>query len=395
MHAQLSQTTQISLLNDISTTKKIALNSKRNKAQDNSEELDALAERFVYADCKNEYWQQEQFSLLYGTRLWDEATESQKKLLNHLYWVAYYCQIISAEIATIYLNQAAGAGLYSVEDFRVVCDGLDLESAQERAHIACFKKISEDIEAEVFGERMFTYPMRAYHVDTMIFHNSNRVKEYWRRLQIQAYSVMSTGNAFLGCQYFTVRGLRTLNGKLVQHQLSQHVIDSKDREAMPIPSQVSFHHFLDESFHFNTSKLISHDVVKSIKAPTAFERRITNKLMLGVQKDHFNFSTAMNGIFWYDPAMYQTIFRILRSPSFGMDQAGALSMMKDCFTKENQGLHNSRKTHETAREHYRTYLDRLDFIDPEVKAMTYMGKNSIEHQLKVNQKAFRGFANGF
>ena len=302
MHAHLTQNTAISLLDDLPTTKKIALNSKRNKAQDNSDELDELAARFQYSDCKDSYWQQEQYSLLYGTRLWDEASEAQRKLLNHLYWVAYYCQIISAEIATIYLNQAAGAGLYSVEDFRVVCDGLDLESSQERAHIAAFKKISEDIEYEVFGERMFTYPMRAYDVDTMIFSNSNKVKEYWRRMQIRAYSVMSTGNAFLGCQYFTVRGLRTLNGKLVQHQLSQHVIDSSDRLAMPIPSQVSFHHFLDESFHFNTSKIISHEVVRSIKPPTAFERKITNKLMLGVQKDHFHFSTAINGIFWYDQA---------------------------------------------------------------------------------------------
>lgn len=395
MHAHLSQTTDISLLNDIPTAKKLALNSKRNKAQDNSDELDDLAARFQYSECKVSYWQQEQFSLLFGTRLWDESSEAQKKLLNHLYWVAYYCQIISAEIATIYLNQAAGAGLYSVEDFRVVCDGLDLESAQERAHIAAFKKISEDIEYEVFGERMFTYPMRAYHVDTMIFANSNKVKEYWRRMQIQAYSLLSTSNAFLGCQYFTVRGLRTLNGKLVQHQLSQHVIDSSERTSMPIPSQVSFHHFLDESYHFNTSKLISHDVVRSIKAPTAFERKITNKLMLGVQKDHYHFSTAINGIFWYDPALYQTVYRILRSPSFAMDHVSALDMMKDCFTKESQGMHNSRKTHETAREHYKTYLDKLDFIDPEVKAMAHMGKNNLANQLKANEKAFRRFANGF
>ena len=68
---------------------------------------------------------------------------------------------------------------------------------------------------------------------------------------------------------------------------------------------------------------------------------------------------------------------------------------KDCFTKESQGMHNSRKTHETAREHYKTYLDKLDFVSPDVKAMSHMGKNTIENQLKMNQKGFRSFVNGF
>ncbi|MFH7029315.1 MAG: hypothetical protein ACHBN1_28960 [Heteroscytonema crispum UTEX LB 1556] len=43
--------------------------------------------------------------------------------------MAYYSQIISAEIATIFFNQISAAGLYAPEDFRLVCDTLDLEFA--------------------------------------------------------------------------------------------------------------------------------------------------------------------------------------------------------------------------------------------------------------------------
>ena len=63
----------------------------------------------------------------------------------------------------IYFNQTSAAGLYGLEDFRLVCDTLDLESSQERAHIAAFKTVSEQVEREVFGERVFTSTMRALH----------------------------------------------------------------------------------------------------------------------------------------------------------------------------------------------------------------------------------------
>ncbi len=143
-------------------------------------------------------------------------------VLNQLYWVAYYAQIVSAEIATIFLNQVSAAGLYTLEDFRLVCDNLDLETKQERAHINAFKTVGEEVEHTLFGERLFTYPMRSLYDHTMVFADSNAAKAFWRRLQIQAFTLLSSSNAFLGSQYLLVRGLRTLNGKLVQHQLSNY-----------------------------------------------------------------------------------------------------------------------------------------------------------------------------
>ena len=77
-------------------------------------------------------------------------------------------------------------------------------------------------------------------------------------------------NTFLACQYFTVRGVRTLNGKLVQHKLSNYYQKHPHPEAAPIPAKVSYYHFMDESFHFNSSTIISHDVI------TCLGRRFKN-----------------------------------------------------------------------------------------------------------------------
>src|SRR5262245_25979747 len=141
MHPSLAQKQTKSLLDDASAVKKLELNLRRNTEQDHTAMIDDAAARFKYEDCRNEYWNPETYSLLWGTPVWEQASPAQRIVLNQLYWVAYYAQIISAEISTIFLNQVAGAGLYSLEDFRLVCDNLDMETKQERAHINAFKKV--------------------------------------------------------------------------------------------------------------------------------------------------------------------------------------------------------------------------------------------------------------
>ena len=138
MQTQLHQTQERSLLDDASTHGRLELNLASNREHDATELIDACGRDFSYESCRDEYWNPEEFSLLYGTRFWEQASQAERVLLNQLYWVAYYSQIISAEIATIYLNQCAAAGLYAVEDFRIVCDNLDFESSQERSHIDAF-----------------------------------------------------------------------------------------------------------------------------------------------------------------------------------------------------------------------------------------------------------------
>lgn len=391
MHPILAQRQNKSLLDDVRTCRKLELNHRRNREQDHTALIDEAGARFRYEDCRDAWWNPEEFSLLYGTPLWEQASEDQRRVLNQLYWVAYYAQIISAEIATIYFNQIAAAGLYTLEDFRAVCDTLDLETCQERAHIAAFKRIGEEVEATLFGERIFTYPMRGPLGETMVFAEANRAKTFWRRLQLQAYTLLSSGNAFLASQYLLVRGLRTLNGKLVQYRLGRFYATHSDPQCLPIPSAISHYHFLDEAFHFNTSKIVTHEVPRSLEPPTRFERWVVNRGVSGCQQDHFHFSVAVNGIFWYDPALFGTIYKVLRSPLFGMNDGEARTMLGACFCYESEGLHQSFETHRRAIAAYRAFVESLDYLAPVNRDMGLMAKNTVPAYLERNRRALNRF----
>ena len=150
--------------------------------------------------------------------------------------------------------------------------------------------------------------------------------------------------------------MRTLKGKLVQHILSYYYQYHHSAENAPIPTKISYYHFMDESFHFNSSTIISHDVIDCIKPPTEFEKLVANLGIRGCQKDHYHCSVAVNGIFWYDSALYPVIYQVLRSQVFGMSDVEAKDMMHRCFTEETEGLHNSFQTHKEAMESYKVYL---------------------------------------
>lgn len=371
--------------------KKIHLNYTRNKQQDHTALMDEAARAFCYQDCKDEYWNPEEFSLLYGTPFWEQASPSQRIILNQLYWVAYYSQIVSAEIATIFFNQTSAAGLYAQEDFRLVCDMLDLESMQERAHIHAFRTISSQVETALFGRHIFTYAMRGPFTETMIYADTNALKTWWKKLQLHCFGLLSSDNAFLACQYFTVRGIRTLNGKLVQHKLSNYYQKHPNPENAPIPAKISYYHFMDESFHFNSSTILSHEVVKCLKPPTAFEQFVANLGLRGCQRDHYHFSAAINGIFWYEPALYPAIYQILRSPIFNMEEREAKEMMQLCFTQESEGLQQSYRTHQEAIASYKVYLEKVDYAWKSNREMSLMASNSIPQYLVTQKKSLAMF----
>lgn len=386
MHSGLAQHQTKSLLDDAPAVRMLELNLRRNLENDHTARIDDAAKRFRYEDCRNEYWNPEMFSLLWGTLVWDQASAAQRVVLNQLYWVAYYAQIVSAEIATIFLNQVSAAGLYTLEDFRLVCDNLDLETKQERAHINAFKTIGEAVEHALFGERLFTYPMRSLYEHTMVFADTNAAKAFWRRLQIQAFTLLSSSNAFLASQYLLIRGLRTLNGKLVQHQLSTLYKQHSDRDRAPLPSAISYWHFMDESFHFNTSRVVGLEVPRALEAPTQFERWVVNRGVAGCQRDHFHFSVVVNGIFWYDPAIFPVIYKLFRSAVFGMDDREARAMLQACFGHESDGLAASVATHQIAADSYRAFVEPVAWLDDGNREMRAMRKNCAERYLARNRR---------
>ena len=243
----------------------------------------------------------------------------------------------------------------------------------------------------MFGERIFTYPMRTPFVKTMLYSDLSKIQQWLRTWQLRTYSMISANSPFIGCQYFTVRGLRTLNGKIVQHQLSRYYTAHENKELSPIPSKISYYHFIDESFHFNTSSVISHDVLNSLPEANKFEKMIANITLEGCQRDHYNFSTAINGIFWYDPALYPQIYKILRSKIFNMDHQQALEAMEKSFCEESVGMLESQKTHHESIDSYKHYLADFKYVNKTNKDMAIMSKNSLEKHLKTNRDAFNSF----
>ena len=391
MHPALAQRQPRSLLDDVPTCRKLSMNLRRNSEQDHTAQIDALAAAFRYDACRDVYWNPAQFSLLWGTEVWRQASAAQRITLNQLYWVAYYAQIVSAEIATILLNQVAAAGMFSLEDFRLVCDNLDVESKQERAHINAFKKVGEEVEHQLFGERLFTYPMRSLYAHTMVFADTSRARLFWRRLQLQAFMLMSTSNAFLGSQYLLIRGLRTLNGKLIQHRLGEFYRDHPDRVHAPVPSAISWYHFLDESFHFHTSRVVGLEVPRSLARPTRFEKWLVNRGVAGCQRDHFHFSVGVNGIFWYDPATFPVIYRLFRSKIFGMDHGQAMQMLAACFTQDSEGLQAAAQTHRLAADSYCAFVEGVAHLDPRNREMRLMRANDAGRYLSQNRRALARF----
>ena len=393
MHSVLSQKHKDQLLlNDVTLKKKLEFNRKLSEQQDQTDQIERCTREFKYEDCSEQYWNPEEFSLLYGTYFWEQATKKQKMILNQLYWVAYYSQIISAEIATIFFNQIAAAGLFAMEDFRILCDALDLESRQERCHINAFKTISEDVEWKLFGERILTSPMRGvFEHPTVVHWTNDPFKFQLRNLKLYGYVILASNSPFLASQYLTVRGIRTLNGKLVQHRLSKYYSDAPDKDAVSIPSAISYHHFIDESFHFNTSKTIGLEILNYLPKPTTFDKWVVNKLIEGCQEDQISFSVAINGIFWHDPVLLKQIHAILKSKSFGFDDKDIKHIMQKSFGEESEGFSRSHETYKTARESYKLFLDGLDFIEPHNRNMDIMNKTTLDKVIKNNKRALNQF----
>lgn len=372
---------------------RMEINHRRNAQRDHTAELTVASGGFDYAIERQRWWNPERFSMLWGTPLWDEASPSQRLTLNHLFWVAYYSQIISAEIATIYFNQTSAAGLFGVDEFSGVCRMLDLETTQERSHIEAFRLIASKVEAELFDEPVFLYPMRSPFVETMIFPNSGALRRRWKKVQLQAFGLLSSGSHFLASQYFLIRGLRTLNGKIVQHKLSDFARDC-EAEVAPVPASVSHLHYLDESHHFNSSRMISVELARLLPTPTRFERMLVNLGLRGCQRDHASVSIVAPGIFWHEPATFGAVYRVLRSSVFGFDDQDARHWMSRCFGEPSAGLEQALAIHEEARLSYKSFVEPVEWVSAQNHEMSAMAGIDETTYLRRNRRALANFRPG-
>ncbi|MEL7053804.1 MAG: hypothetical protein AAGM45_18755, partial [Cyanobacteria bacterium J06588_5] len=114
---------------------------RNNLDSDYTEKIAALSQTFRYRENSAQLWSEPSHSLLYGTPLYAEATDTQKLALNHLSWFANYNYISNSETETVMYNQVTGSVFESIGGYGTLAKELAFETEQEHDHIKAFRKV--------------------------------------------------------------------------------------------------------------------------------------------------------------------------------------------------------------------------------------------------------------
>lgn len=412
------------------------INYRRNTESDFTEKIEELDKNFNYSSNSNDYWSEPELSLLYGTPLYEEASPSQKRALNHLYWATQYNQTAATEANAVLYNQVTAGVFEAVGGYGALCQELDLETAQERHHIHAFHMIGYKTKRALLGEtgfnasikgksykkndsarglasghrpQFFTFnwessPLSAFQ-DTALRFITNKVvlnsqaqyySEYLRELDEKGESIpaQTTGllgqlaprpllqfftlncgtSPFLACVFFVTRFMANMLIKNYEYRYSQYYRELERKgEFIPAPLAVSHYHLLDEAFHTTTSQLISQDLYKDFPKPTAYEKFLANLTMYRAQSIILSgLSGGIPAIFRSDASFMLSFYRLLQSPVFNMSAQEALQWMEKCLCQEHDGFHLTLNYHQRLLSDLRRLFDPIDYLWPVNREMGLM-----------------------
>ncbi|MDX2270501.1 MAG: hypothetical protein NW237_00935 [Cyanobacteriota bacterium] len=391
--ATSQETTQAKPLHGYKNLKLIENNYRRNISSDYTERMEHLAADFSYADHADVNWLDPEFSLLYGSPIYEQASDSQKRALNHLYWVCFYNYSIGGEVATMVFNQLTCGAFYPLGGYETLCRELDVETSQERTHVEAFRRIGQATEMALLGELIFDRPIPSF-MDSAMVHPQQGGRAFFQNILPQAYYQGISRSPFMASQYYTVRGIRNIQLKVKEYQHSQFfqkLEQSDTPAALPAPSAISHYHYLDEAFHTATSQLVSHQLYKDFPKPSLLDRSLSNIGVLGVQRTVRHLSAAVPGIFSEDRTYLPLVDKMLQSPLFGLSASESLRLLQASFCQEHEGFHVGAKYHQRALSDNRKYVDGLDYLWPINRDLRIMASASIEKALKLNQQAWQEY----
>ncbi len=422
--------------------KVMRINYRNNLDSDYTEKIKEIDQSFNYSQNSKAYWTDPKQSLLYGTPLYEQASEAQKIALNHLFWVSKYNYTAYSETETIDYNLITADCFRSVgQDFEFIAQQLEHESAQEKVHIHAFWKVNYQTMKALLGKQAFTnrnasknkpnynpqlefsnYQYQALKaLNRVILPRQDRyVSPYLEKLKAEKKltSITTRGffhgrgitprslvrffadswgsSPFLACQYYTIRFIANMLLKNQEHSISLYFKKlQKQDDFMPAPTALSYYHFLDESFHTTTSLFLSRDVYKNFPRPTIYEKVLINWAVYLVQKINLGHISAVlrNRFFGDDSNGMNDIYRMFRSPLFEMSADEALQWLEKCYCQEHEGFHQSAESHQKLRSEASQLCSELDYLWPVNRELRLMKTgNSIDQALKNNAKTFRGFA---
>jgi hypothetical protein len=271
---------------------------QNNIDSDYTEKIRELDNQFNYTDNSDYYWGPPEQSILYGTPIYEQASSSQKKVLNHLYWVMQYNSVAVSELNTIIYNQIT-ADVFATVGHQALYNELQIETEQERHHINAFQRICHRTQLALLGKNRFSgrsqkgksYQLNQasllfgdYQESALRFLTKMMLKDkeqcysqYLSNLDKQGKSIPAPKSGFVGrlapnvflkfftlnwvsspfiaCQYYVFRYIANMIVKNQELRRSQYFMDlEKKGEFIPVPTAISRYHFLDEAFHTTISQ---------------------------------------------------------------------------------------------------------------------------------------------
>ncbi len=429
-----------------------SLTYQNNTESNYTEKIETLEKNFNYSDNSNYYWSASELSILYGTPLYAEASPSQKIALNHLYWVTQYSQIAASEANTILCNDVTNGVFSTIGGYETLCKELELESDQEKSHIHAFHKIGYETKRSLLQKAAFNAPLgenRGKSVENYLNDTtSNRTLQKFLsfnplaledcalrllkkiRLESKAncYSpylhelekknlflpgprtgilkvfpryllrlfILSWGSSyFLASQYYCLRYIANMLLKTAEYEYTRYFRElEKKGEFIPVPTEISRYHLLDESFHTTMSRLIAQEVYKDFAKPTVYERFIGNLSVELMQKQLLGgLAGGIPAIFQDDSCFMLAYYRLLRGPLFEMSSQEALQWLEKCLCHEHEGFHVNLKYHHRLLYDLRSFFGGIDYMSPVNREMSFMSSGgSIDKAIKENIHSFRQFS---
>lgn len=409
---------------------------KNNQESDYTEKLAELGRNFDYASNSQYYWTKPELSLLYGTPLYEQASESQKLALNHLYWVGNYHYIAVSEASTSFYNQITAGVFENLGGYNQLCEELALETDQESYHIRTFQKVGYKTKIGLVGKTTLGNPVAsqsqnqwqqkikalvpkpleqllATTQENLAFdayqdyiiglltkllikdkkYYSNYLKELEARKQplpsasegiagqvanrnwLKFYTYNWGISPFMACQYYSFRYTANAFLKNQEYLYYNSYQDLKRKgEFIPTPTAISYYHLLDESFHTTISQTIGKDMYKDLPKPSAYEKLLSGRMISRMQKRMLGgLSGVLPGRCVSDDPLFMLFFyKLLRSPIFEMEQTEALNWLEQCFCQEHEGFHVGLRYHQNLLKMLRRFFGSLEYQTPENREMKIM-----------------------
>ena len=374
--------------------RRVATTLRKNRESSSTEQMDALSRGFSYAENADRLWQSEQLSLFAGTPLWEQASPTQRLALNHLWWVGFYHLISAAETHTIEYNQRCATSFFVLRGYEEVCLELDLETSQERYHIQAFRRVMEATEQALLGAPLFGGPDKPLRGDLIerVRRNQSRLTSVALQAPVFLFNSRLSRSPFLASQYFLMRGLLNYVAKHKEGSAFQlHQELTLRGEAVPVPTAVVHHHYIDEGFHTAVSQLLSHEIYRDFPKPPALELRVMNIVVRAFQRGLLNhLGSLFGGSLGNDGELLPTMATLLRGPLFGMSEREAISMLERCFCQEHEGFHSSARYRERWLIAARQSLADIEHLDADVRELRVV-QASLGDVLAKNRQTFHTF----